>query len=320
MLAPFLRKTLDALALALAASLAAGWGLRLTVRDSMPIASTLFYAMPWPVLAALGTALCVVSFSRGRRVVAFAAAILAVGGAAGVVVDLAMNPPPRSSPSDARVVFWNVGRPTEDLPRVLDLLRAHDADIIGIDETGEITGEAYRSWQTAFPGYQLARKRSSGMMILTRGEILGTEKGSLGKWGRFLESDVRIRGVLYRVLLVDMEAGPLRSRRTVFRELRDRIVGDGDGKLILMGDFNTPLDSVHFDVLRPRLAHAFETAGRGYSATWPVPIPVMALDHLWVGREIEVTGCSLGFSLLSDHRLVAATLRAGRQEASGRAP
>ena len=312
LLSPFLRKVLDAFALAVVAWLGVGWGVRLTVRDAFPIASTVFYASPWPVLAALGAALCVVSSFRRRRIVTGAAALLALGAAVGLFLSLALPPPAASSPSDLRVVFWNVGRPTEDLPRVLGILRAHDADIIGIDETGDLTQEAYRSWQMAFPGYQLSRKRSSGMMILTRGEILHTEKGSLGARGRFLESEVRLRGALYRILLVDMAASPLRSRRTAFRELLRRIDADADGKLILMGDFNTPVDSVHFDVVHTRLANAFETAGRGYSATWPVPIPVMALDHVWVDREIEVTGCSLGFSLLSDHRLVAATLRAGR--------
>jgi len=313
-----LPRALDACALAMAGLLCAGWGVRLTVRDTYPAASAVFYATPVPVLGGLAAGLCLVAVLRGRRIVAGVAALAAATAVVGVLAGLAWPPPAVPAPSDLKVVFWNASRPLGALTKVFDLLRKHDADILGIVETGEIKGDAYAAWQGAFPEYRIARKRSSGMMILTKGQIVETEKGELGPHGEYLRAEIRVRGEEFTIVLVDLPASPLRSREAHFRRLRELLNADSDRKLILMGDFNTPLDSVHFDALRTRISHAFETAGRGYGATWPVPVPVLALDHLWVDRALAVTGCSLGFSLLSDHRLLAATLRAAGTDPQGR--
>ena len=71
-----------------------------------------------------------------------------------------------------------------------------------------------------------------------------------------------------------------------------------------MGDFNTPTDSLFLREIHRDFENAFEQAGDGYSATWPLPVPVLTLDQIWVNKGIEVYRCRLGWSLRSDHRPV----------------
>src|SRR5262245_38372609 len=89
-----LPRALDLCVLAGAATLCAGWGVRLTVRDAVPIASTVFYATPVPVLAVLGALVCLAAGLRGRRIVAAAAALVAGFGLASLLGSLSLNPAP----------------------------------------------------------------------------------------------------------------------------------------------------------------------------------------------------------------------------------
>jgi endonuclease/exonuclease/phosphatase family metal-dependent hydrolase len=78
--------------------------------------------------------------------------------------------------------------------------------------------------------------------------------------------------------------------------------------VVLMGDFNTPSDSVHFDSLRQGFQNAFETGGNGNAATWPVPLPVLAIDHIWTNRLVRVHSARHAGSVQSDHKAVFAEL------------
>ncbi len=46
---------------------------------------------------------------------------------------------------------------------------------------------------------------------------------------------------------------------------------------------------------------AFATAGRGHHATWPVPCPLLAIDHVRVSRGLRVASCALPWTWRSDH-------------------
>ena len=45
----------------------------------------------------------------------------------------------------------------------------------------------------------------------------------------------------------------------------------------------------------------------GFAPTWPVPCPVLSLDHVWASRSLAVRTCEQGWSLRSDHRPVLFT-------------
>ncbi len=78
---------------------------------------------------------------------------------------------------------------------------------------------------------------------------------------------------------------------------------------MLLGDFNTPVDSVWLSAIRARFDNAFEVAGNGILATWPLPLPVLALDQVWVSDQLGVSCAKIGWSMLSDHRPVFTEIR-----------
>jgi vancomycin resistance protein VanJ len=78
--------------------------------------------------------------------------------------------------------------------------------------------------------------------------------------------------------------------------------------VVIMGDVNTPSDSVQFRTLRKKFRNAFETGGRGNVTTWPMPCPVLAIDHIWTSGRVEVPRAWHVSSLQSDQAAVIAEL------------
>ena len=110
------------------------------------------------------------------------------------------------------------------------------------------------------------------------------------------------------MLLVDISAQLNQSRRRPLLELAQLAVKLSDRPLIIMGDFNTPDDSI---LLEPLMAHfrlAMREQGTGFTATWPIPLPVLTLDQIWVNEFVDVWECHNSWSRLSDHRPILGRL------------
>lgn len=71
----------------------------------------------------------------------------------------------------------------------------------------------------------------------------------------------------------------------------------------VVGDFNAPRRSRALCELPAGYRHAYDTAGTGCGYTWPVPIPMYALDHSLHSASIVPVRYTLESSVYSDHRL-----------------
>lgn len=292
-------------AYAAAVLLVAGLVLRLTTRDAFDGCALLFYVTPWPVIAVGAGVLAVFWAWKKRRLAAWMGAALAVGaGAAWLGANWFWHPLPTRR-GELRVIHWNASRPTSGLPVVARWLRAQDADVIALAE-GYRRGFSNRArWQAEMPGYEVAEFPGE-MTCLVRGRILAQESRMFvrNSYGALLR--VEVRGRALTIFQADITPRPTQSRRNSFRILTDLIEPHFGGNLIVLGDFNTPRESVHFAPLRAEMTNAFEAAGRGLADTWPMPLPVLSLDQIWGNRRLRPVSCAHGHSLRSDHRAVIA--------------
>ena len=115
-----------------------------------------------------------------------------------------------------------------------------------------------------------------------------------------------VRGHLLTILQVDVAPQPFRRRIYAFTELAAIIRPHLGENVLVLGDFNTPRESVSLDPLRAEMTQAFESAGDGLAETWPMPLPVLSLDQIWSGRRLRPVWCEHGYSARSDHRAVIA--------------
>lgn len=275
------------------------------VRDALAGAAFVFYAMPLPILAGISLLLGLLWRLSQRRRMAQLCFVFTFGALVSWSYESFSLNTKTAAPDSVKLFFWNAAS-NREAAEVANYIASFQADVIGIVEAG-MRSKKVSAWQDIFPDYHV-EKLGGNMALITKGKILSQETGSLGGRGRFnlLEVDLK-EGRVY-VLLVDLDSDPYRSRLPAFAPLLQIIRAHAQTNLIVMGDFNTPLGSIFFEAFHPYLNHAFERGGNGFAESWPLPLPLLMIDHIWVSKKINVVNCNLNWSRLSDHRAVLANI------------
>jgi len=274
---------------------------RLTARDRIGGLSTLYYATPLPVLSAIAFLIGLSWFAR--KSIKQSVSFLLVGAGCLFVWGFAnyhreSHP---ASPSNARLFFWNASRGTQGVEGMISHAAEFNADAIGIVESGVEKKGREAAWRRGFQDKQIC-VLAGDMLFITAGEADCVESGELGHGGTYNVMITNLNGNTFTTILVDIDPNPFQSRKPAFTILTKVVEAHLQDNLIVMGDFNTPIDSIYFDHFRQQLVHSFENCGRGLSATWPMPLPVLTIDHLWVGKNIRLVNCQANWSHFSDHR------------------
>lgn len=285
----------------------AGLVVRLTIRDRWPVLAVLFYMTPLIVSAVISGIAALLWLLRRRWWFAGMAGTLMLVSAAWWHLTAYAHHSISPGSTGERIVFWNTCRGGGGWDGVANQLRGFDADLIGLVEAGSHDAARERFWRGRFPECQVSGPKA-GMVLIARGAIVARGSGDLGGGGKYGHYEVRLAGRTLDVLLVDIKSNPLRSRCEALTRLVQLVDQLADRPLVVMGDFNTPIDSVFVAPLADRLANAFQTAGDGYHVTWPVPVPVMSLDQVWTSPSILLRSCELRWTWRSDHRPVVVTL------------
>ena len=281
--------------------------LRLTGRDAEPGWAPFFYATP---LALVWSAFAIASglFLAARKptpaVLAGLAAISCWSWWEATHIAAAEEPAPAG---EVTVVFWNTARLKAGWTPIAERISQFSAPIMGFVEAGPDDPESRKRWQNRFPNHQ-AVFFGNGLVLLAEGRVLETSHGTLA-WGCYFgRADVECRGQHITLLVVDIHSNPFFPRKEALARL-NALAKEFEGKpVVIMGDFNTPSDSVHFQPLREGFRNAFESGGSGNVATWPRPCPVLAIDHIWTSRQLQVHRAWHESSLQSDHAAVIAEL------------
>lgn len=278
---------------------------RFLVKDGIGAFAVVYYSTPLPILAVSSLIIGVIWLAGKRKRLAGLYFVLTTGCLLAWPCESFFWNVRAAAPGNVKLFFWNTAS-NHSANEIASYICSFDADVIGIVESG-IKRKALSVWMNVFSDYHV-EVLAGGAALITRGKILSKERGSLAGRGDFHLLKIDLNGEQFLVLLVDIEGDPLQSRSPAFEQLSRLIRAHAHENLIVMGDFNTPLDSVLFESFRQHLTHAFEHGGLGFPETWPVPMPVLAIDHIWVSKNIRVVSCKLNWSRLSDHRAVVANI------------
>jgi endonuclease/exonuclease/phosphatase (EEP) superfamily protein YafD len=191
-----------------------------------------------------------------------------------------------------RLLFWNTCRGRGGWENVAAEIRKHDPDVICLVEAG----------QSSFPEYKISMLGGSIVCIVRGGAGECTPVDLTPDSGlRILP--VEVNGHSFQCAIVDIESSIFNVRKRPLERLAGALQSL-EGPVIVAGDFNTPSDSVHFAGLTEGFTSAWAERGAGYSATWPVPLPLMDLDQVWHNAGVAIRSFTLGWSSASDHRPV----------------
>ena len=283
--------------------LAAGLLLHLTIRDRVDYLSVVFYALPLPVLGGAAIVLC--AWRKWRRGAA-AVALMILGVWFSRSWCWNEPKPAAAGAPEFRALYWNLGRPKVPSQHLIDLVLRLQPDVVGCGEPGKdfmLHGAAY---EKALPGYT-CHLMPRGILLLSRWPLKMRGRGRLDETGAFAYFDVSAPQGVVRLVLVDVWADPRRPRKRSLDEALS--FAENDARCIIMGDFNTPLESVWLDPYRAQLQNAFESSGRGFRETWFWRLPLLSLDHVWVGKNWQLLEARKIHRSSSDHAAVFTRLQ-----------
>jgi len=283
--------------------------LNATIADRTPLSAWMFYFVPRPLaaLVLLGAALLFVVAMRPRPALATGTAALALYGF-WTFAHTFHHACDSAGPNDLRVVSWNVNHLRRGMDAVAAQLESTRADVIGLVEASHPSPKHLAFWRARFPDHTVLLP-GGGLVLIVRGDVVATQMRELIGISRLLVADLEIDGAPLRVALADLDASPRFDKRALLQSTFDAAAGGNPSPTIVMGDFNTPIDSLWFRAVRGKYVHAFEKAGTGLLATWPSERPILAIDHIWAGRGLTATCARLEATPLSDHSMFRADFR-----------
>ena len=283
--------------------------LRITIADATPLAAWVFYFVPLPLVALSLVTACVLFAGAMQSRSALAMLVAAAATYGFWIFAYTYDAPcaPATSGS-VRVLSWNVDRLRGGIDAVAERIAAADADVIGLVEASHPSEKHLAFWRSRFPSHTVLIP-GGGLVLMVRGAVTATETRELIGISRLLAADVEMGGTPLRIVLADLDASPNFDKRTLLERTFEAAIGARDGPALIMGDFNTPIESRWFRGVRGRYAHAFEQAGSGLLATWPASRPLVAIDHIWAGGGLSAVCARLEATPVSDHSMFHAVLR-----------
>jgi vancomycin resistance protein VanJ len=271
------------------------WVVGQVARDRTLPTALLFY-VPSAVVAAVVAGLALVA--RWRRQAAWPLALAALAPAAvalGVENRWAPAPPPARRSEVFRVVHWNVSGGWVGAAEQAREIARRDPDLVVLSEGPE---RVARRVLAELPGFT---SRSFGSLSLLARALDGSELLERGPALQVVGATVPWRELKIRILAVNLGSALLQPRAPSLERVLELVRARRPD--LVVGDFNAPRRSRALADLPAGWRHAYDEAGHGWSASWPMPVPLLAIDQALVGPRFQAAGYRLAGTPWSDHRL-----------------
>lgn len=204
-------------------------------------------------------------------------------------------------PRTLRVFLWNVWGSRMGKEHIAGVMGGLQPEIICLNEPkknpaldadpeyGRMLGGAWNQWSYA------------NMLILSRNPI--QQLDVIHVYGvEALHAAVESKPPI-TLLFLDVYARIGVDRMRAFRELSKKIPSLHAKPDVILGDMNTPSYSVSLRFFADDgYAEAYETSGQGTGYSWPSIFPMMRIDHIFAGSNLNIVRMESGDTSLSDHR------------------
>lgn len=280
--------------------LATGLLLRWWLRDLHPSWAPLFYALAPGVLVIGWGMLALLEKGLRRRLVALLMA---------QAVWFWPTASPRESPPQKpfheaskrwSILFWNLARPQGLHQGALDLIRQRKPDLAAFVEPGVFSPALLEAYRKELPDH-FVEWMPRGILWVSRALSRRGQRDRLAAQGAWASFRVEDEQGGFPVLVCDLRIvdGWNGHRAEQFSQLQQLL--PRHPAFIVMGDFNTPVDSCFFDSWMPHGFHALSPE-RLPMATWPALLPLWNLDQVWLGSAWQVHSANrLWAPQCSDH-------------------
>lgn len=273
---------------------------RLSIRDANLLAGLIFYTTS-PASMCVLLMLAILGAGRSRRRLRVFLSIALMSVCLWMLnAQWVRNPVSEGRHDRCRLLFWNVCDGKLGWAAIESAITQESPEIIALAEAETLKPRGAEWFDRHYPGFErldLPRR----LMLLSKWPIVSRRRLAWIRGGVYEAVSIRTGEGDFTLVFSDIQSNILTHRKTHIGKLHE-VLQPLSGPVIFVGDLNTPVDSAFFDPIREEFSNAFEAAGSGLHTTWPMPLPVIAIDHIWGNAEIEFHQTRILWTLRSDHR------------------
>ena len=268
-----------------------------TLKDTFYWSSLFFYAFPKPVIVALALILGISHKKKTAKYVLISIAI--IYGIMWCLTSYRINENESIKDNEtSSIVFWNARKQND----FIDAFEELDSipELLVIVEYDRTEKHSINQIKQAYPNYHFT-KVINKVGIMSKNEMVKQvaihrhpDQNSF-----MFEFEVILKNEKYYLYVLDITADLTKFRKAPLDYFYSRI--KRRPKTLLMGDFNTPYESVHFKNYKKEYNHSFTIKGNGFRETWFWNIPLLSLDHIWTSKDLKVISSQSIRSWKSDH-------------------
>ncbi len=265
------------------------------LKDSYYVSSLFYYTFPLPIIIIAIGLLSIFQNKKTRKYNLILTLLLLVvwfGRSFKVNTSEVINE------TDIEVVFWNathkrefkhVFEKAEKLPDLVVLVEYHAEEL---EETKLKLPDYYYYWHE-------------------QSEIGVFSKKAIDVKKVFTSEDETVV-INFTSHGINFYAIDVASSMNVFRKNQIAFVQEcveSEKKTILLGDFNTPLESKFLENIKNNFRHVLDEKGNGFRETWFWNIPLLSLDHIWVSKDLNILNAEKIVTFKSDHSMIKTVIQ-----------
>jgi len=278
--------------------------MHLILKDHIQFLQVFFYAVPLPFLIFFGIIVTLLCYRWKLLFIALIGITLSIS-VYWFYTDYNFKSD-GDIPNEATVVlFWNAA---DAWKFPVEVLMAHiksaQPDIIGLVETEYASEDDLQLLSKTFPSYEF-KILEGFMMVGVKGKITAVNYQSKEASYKINFIEANLNGNTRTFLITDIYQSPtMNKEKALGATLQFALQNNAE---IIMGDFNTPQQSVHFKRFTPHY-ESLRDYGQGFTATWPFGIPLLELDQIFTNNMFTPVLLQKFYQPESDHALLVGYL------------
>ena len=279
-----------------------GLVIRFSIKDTYYISSLVYYTLPLPILGFGVIAVGVLERRKRLKNLLFILGIVCIGVWINTSYRFSTGGKQQKK-KPATIVYWNAAKRNnfidgfELLEELPDVLVLGEYDQTKKDDLKSIR-KKYRS------GYFRVIYGKIG--VFSKSPIRNVRPIKMKNYSFLTSFTTKIKGKRYYLYAIDITANLKCFRKPMLEEALGHI--KKRKRTFVLGDFNTPYESIHFDTYRQRFSHVFDAKGEGFRETWFYNVPLLSLDHIWCSKDVELISAAKLSNWESDHALLRVKL------------
>ncbi len=264
------------------------------IKERTFLSSVIFYALPLPLIIVIILFISMVLTRKWRRFNLILAAILLL---VWLSRSFKLHISEDIKETDLEVVFWNASR-DNDYQMAFNK-NGNVPDVMVLVESKKTDNEEFKR---KYPDYYFYKSDREIFIFSKTPLVIESENKS-----KFSTTVINFETSGVNFYAVDI-TGSFDVPRKWGLTYVNKFINRKDNTIVL-GDFNTPYESIYLKQFKKDFNQAFNEKGNGFIETWFNNIPLLSLDHIWVSKDLKVLKTEKFYTKESDHSMLKTYVR-----------